>query len=208
METNWTKHWKINYGSFIWKAWVMIINRAYKNLLKNVNVIDAKILELGSGSGVNSLFITKILKAKEIYLVDFNRKALDISKKMIKNANLAVDVNYLRRNIIDLNLKEQFDIVHSEGLIEHFYGKDRTTVFKKHIDFCNEGGFIVIFVPYMGLKYNLLTWVGKKMKKWDCIEEPFSKQELQGLCKQFNLKIQKEYICLHEIGILIKKSAY
>lgn len=210
MKTDWTKHWKENYGNFSWKIWGWIINRAYKNLLKNVNLSDPKILELGSGSGINSLTISKILKAKEITLVDFNKKALEISKKLIKDSNLGLNVKYLYKNIFDLSLNEKFNIVHSEGLIEHFYGKNRLEVFGKHVEFCKEGGFIIIFVPYKSIQYNLFKWFCKKFNKWIWDEEAFSKQELYGLCKHFNLQILKEYTSplLHQIGILARKKIF
>lgn len=130
METDWTKHWKNNYGNFIWKIWVRRITSAYKTLLKQVNVNNPKILELGSGSGANSLAIAKLLKAKDITLVDYNSYALEISKRLFKESNVDFNVTYLNSNITDVNINEQFDIVHSEGLIEHFYGEERVAVFK------------------------------------------------------------------------------
>lgn len=206
--TDWTTHWRKNYGNFAWKTGVWRITRAYKSLLKNVNLQNPnlKILELGSGSGINSLTMAKILKAKAITLVDYNELAIDISQQVLKNA--AMHIKFLNNNILYLNLTEKFDIVHSEGLIEHFYGKDRMLAFQKHVDFCKEGGFIIIFVPYKSIQYNVFKWLYARRGRWIWDEEPFSKQELYKLCKYFDLKILKEYISplIHEIGILAKRS--
>lgn len=119
-------------------------------------------------------------------------------------------VRYISRNILDLDLNERFDIVHSEGLIEHFYGKNRITAFKKHVDFCKEEGFIIVLVPYKGVPYSLNKWIYKIFSKWIWDEEPFSKQELHKLCRQFNLQIQKEltFPLIHQIGILARKSSH
>ena len=185
------------------------MNRAYKKLLKNVYVNkNPKILELGSGSGINSMLISRVLKANQITLVDFNQKAFEINRKIIKCSGLKLHMRYISRNILDLNLNERFDIVHSEGLIEHFYGKNRTTVFKKHVALCKEGGFIIILVPYKGIPYTLNKWIYKIFNKWIWDEEPFSKQELHKLCKRFNLQIQKElaFPLIHQIGVLARKS--
>jgi 2-polyprenyl-3-methyl-5-hydroxy-6-metoxy-1,4-benzoquinol methylase len=208
MVMDWTKHWEKNYGNFFWRAWVLAIARAYKKLLKNINLNDAKILELGSGSGNNSLTIARVLKTKRVTLVDSNEKALEISRELIKNSDSDLDVSYLKRNILDLSLNERYDIVHSEGLVEHFYGKSRLAVFKKHIDFCKQGGIIIIFVPCKSLRYSLFRWFCKKFNKWIWDEEPLSRQELYGLCRQFNLRILKEYTSplIHQIGILIKRN--
>jgi len=208
METDWTKHWEDNYGNFIWKMWVRRITSAYKTLLRNVNVNNPKILELGSGSGANSLAMAKILKAKDITLVDSNSHALDISKRLFKESNSDFHVMYVNSNILDVNLDERFDIVHSEGLIEHFYGEERVAVFKKHASFCKKGGFIIIFVPYKSFQYSLFKLLYRTFNRWIWDEEPFSQQELYALCKQHDLTIIKKYTSLriHEIGILIKNS--
>lgn len=205
MKTNWTKHWKQNYDNFFWKTWEWRITSAYKKLLKNVKLNNVKILELGSGSGVNSLKLANVFKSKEITLVDSNKKALEISKKTFRNSNL--NVNYLEKDILKLDLKEKFDIVHSEGLIEHFYGKERIAAFKKHIDFCKKGGFIIIFAPHENINYKIFRILYKKINKWIWDEKPLTKEQLHGLCKQFDIKIIREYSSplIHEIGLLLKR---
>lgn len=67
--------------------------------MKHVNLNNPKILELGFGSGANSLAIAKILKAKDITLVDSNSHALEISKRLFKESNLDFNVTYLNSNI-------------------------------------------------------------------------------------------------------------
>jgi ubiquinone/menaquinone biosynthesis C-methylase UbiE len=202
MRTNWTKYWRAY--TYLEKLWIWRITRAYKELLKNIKLKDVKILELGSGSGINSLTLAKIFNAKEITLVDSNKKAIEISKNKFKNSNLSV--RFLKRDINNLNLKEGFDIVHSEGLIEHFYGKKRIEIFKKHVDFCKKGGIIIIFVPYKCIHYNLSRKILEKLNMWMWNEKPFSREELRILSRQFNLKILNEYSSplIHQFGILLK----
>jgi 2-polyprenyl-3-methyl-5-hydroxy-6-metoxy-1,4-benzoquinol methylase len=204
MKTNWTKYWK-KYETLAVQSKIWRVKRAYKNLMKDISLKSPKILELGSGSGINSLLMARILDAKEITLVDSNKEAIEISKKLFENSDL--DVKYLRRDVLSLDLNEKFDIVHSEGLNEHFYGDDRMAIFKKHVDLCKKEGFIIIFVPYESVQYTLFKWCYLGLNKWVYDEEPFSKQELHELCEQFGLKIQKEFTnpLLHEIGILAKK---
>lgn len=174
--------------------------------MKGVSLKNPKILELGSGSGTNSAAIAEILGAKELTLVDFNKTALEISKMVFNGSDLRV--KYLNKNIIELNLKEKFDIAHSEGLIEHFYGKDRVAAFAKHVELCKQGGLIIIFVPYNSIQYSLFKRYHKMMKKWIWDERHLSRQELQSLCARFNLEILNEYNSplIHEIGILARNS--
>jgi len=204
METDWTEHWNMNNG-ISWNMWTWRIAYAYKKLLKNIKLNDVRILELGSGSGFNSLKLAKIFKTKEITLVDSNKKAISISKKIFENSGLKV--NYLKKDVLKIDVKEKFDIVHSEGLIEHFYGKKRFATFKKHIDLCKEDGIVIIFAPYENINYKVFRSFYKKFNKWIWDEEPLTKEELHDLCEQFNMKILNEYSSplIHEIGILLKK---
>ena len=249
METDWTRHWEENYGNLSWKIWAWRTNQAYRRILKNASLgKNPKILELGAGTGINSMLISEIAKAGEITLVDFNQKAFGISRKIIKtmghrtlkgavckapcfwdaqehnsilkdgvlssvldiikDSGFKLSARYISKNILDLILDEKFDIVHSEGLIEHFYGKDRNAVFKKHIDFCKKNGLIIIFVPRKGIAYSLNKLLHKILGKWIWDEEPFSKQELHKLCRQFNLQILKECnsLLFQEVGILARKN--
>lgn len=181
--------------------------KAYKKLLKDVNLDDPKILELGSGSGANSLKIAEIFKTRDITLVDFNESALEVSKRLKEASDLDLDIKYLNQNILELDLDRKFDIVHSEGLIEHFYGEDRVAAFKSHIDFCAQDGFIIIFVPRKSIQYDLFKWFYQRIGKWVWDEEPLATQELYELCAQFDLEIVKEHSfpLSHQIGILAKK---
>jgi ubiquinone/menaquinone biosynthesis C-methylase UbiE len=204
MRNDWTRHWEENYKDYLGGSWNWRITRAYKKLLKRVDLKNPKVLELGSGTGINSLTIAKGLNATEITLVDNNKKAFEISRKVFEKSD--IQVKFLCKNILNLNLSQRFDIVHSEGLIEHFNGKDRMLVFKKHRDFCRTGGFIIIFVPYKSFQYSFFKFVYRKHYKrvW---EEIFTKEELRNLCNFFDLKIVKELTSplMPQIGILAKK---
>jgi len=206
MKTDWEKYWE-RYDDFFWRLGVWRKRAVYSHLLKNVNLSSPKILELGSGSGVNSLNIAEILGARKITLVDFQDKAIEISKKLVKESNIKPHVNFLKKDVRHLNLNEKFDIVHSDGLIEHFYGEERLSVFKKHVQFCKKSGFVIIVVPCKSVQYNMLKTGYKIFGRWVFMEEPFTKEELYGLCERSNLEIVREYTSpfLHKVGILANR---
>jgi 2-polyprenyl-3-methyl-5-hydroxy-6-metoxy-1,4-benzoquinol methylase len=215
METDWAKEWQDwekKYRNVFWKAlmWmpgVWALTNACKKLLAGVSLRDPRVLGLGSGTGMISLIIAKILQAKKMTLVDSDKKALAVSKKLVKDSGLNIKVNYLDKNILDLDLNEKFDIVHSEGLVEHFYGRNREKALKKHVDFCQENGYLLIFVPIKGIQYNILKWFLTLLGRWVYDEEPFTKEGLRRLCQKLNLKIVKEetFPWMHEIGLLMKR---
>ncbi len=215
METDWSKQWKDwekNYRNIFWRALIWApaawaLTRACRKLLAGASLENSKILSLGSGTGTSSLIIAKILKARKMTLVDVDQQGLMISKKLIKDSGLKIKVDYLKADVLNLDLNEKFDLVHSEGLIEHFYGKNRIKALKKHADFCKKDGYLLIFVPFKGIQYSLLKWALNLFNQWVYEEKPFTKQEIRTLCQKLNLEIIKEetFLWMHEIGILVKK---
>jgi len=215
LETDWAKEWdgwEEKYANIFWKAlmWlpgVWVLNNACQKLLADVNLKNPKVLSLGSGTGSSSLIIARILQVEKMTLVDSDKKALAISKKLIQDSNLKIKVDYLEKNILDLDLKERFHLVHSEGLIEHFYKDNRVKALKKHADFCQKGGYLLIFVPVKGIQYTILKQALSLFGRWVYEEKPFTKQELHRLFRKLNLEIVKEetFPWMHEIGVLLRR---
>ncbi len=202
---DWSKHWEICYGSPSWNVWVKMLDKGYGKLLEGVSLKNPRIIELGAGSGVNSISLSKILKSKSITLVDFNKRAAEISRKLAVDPS--VEVRHVNKNVLDLKTGGKFDIVHSEGLIEHFYGKDRMAVLKKHIDCCRKGGYIIIFVPRKSVQYSIFRWLVTKLGRWIWDEEPLSVKEMHEMCGQLGQKIIKVYkpLFMYQAGFLIRK---
>lgn len=205
MKTNWATHWKW-YNTFVWEIWIWRARKAYGRLLRYADLANPTILELGSGSGNNSLFLAKTLKARQVALVDSNDVSLEISQKVFRDSG--IEAKFLKEDVLKLNLDDQeWDLVHSEGLIEHFYGEDRASVFKKHVDCCKKNGFVIIFVPCHTLRYILFKKACQIIGQWIYEEQEFTMEELRGLCGQFGLQILKETYLMHQVGIIAKKEA-
>ena len=201
MNTNWTEHWKSN-ESFIARKGDKVRTDSYQKLFSKVELKNPNILEFGSGTAKNSLLLSKLFNAKEISLVDNNDAALKISKKTFKNTKSKV--NFIKKAVFKYKSSKKFDIVHSEGLVEHFFNKDRDNIFKIHADNCKKGGYVAIFAPYISLKYKLLVAVLTLRGEWIYDEKPFTVKELREQFQKNNLRIIKEYKhpFNHEIGIL------
>src|SRR3989344_1264645 len=206
MQTDWTRHWRTMHGGLLWKFWVWRITRSYRKMLEGLNLENPSILELGSGSGSNSFYLAKLLDSKNVTLVDSNKKALRLSKELFKNSGLRLKLE--AQELLKLKLKEKFDLVHSEGLIEHFYNKDRLEILRKHSQFCKKQGFMVIFLQYDCLQYKLFRKTFEILGKWIWDEEPLTKKEFYNYCKKLNWKILKELESplMSEIGFLIQKA--
>jgi len=210
METDWTKSWEINYGTAMYRIYVRVIERTYLRLLENIDLRNPSILELGAGSGVHSLHMAKRLLAREVTLVDNNPKALEIAKKLFSTSDLDAKVSFLNTDIRTLELDQKFDIVHSEGVLEHFYGSKRVGVFEKHHQFCEATGIVIMLAPLNCLRYQVTRWLKEKTHTWYWDEQPLSRRELHDLGKNFGMAVVKEYmpILSHEIGILFRHTGY
>jgi len=208
LKTNWSKHWK-KYNRIDYRGWIKFVCRAYRNLSRYIDIKNPKIIELGAGTGLNSILLAKILNAKKVVLVDNNEEALKIIKTNFKKEKLDNIAEFVKADIFKLKLKEKFDIVHSEGLIEHFQGEERVKIFEKHVELCKKRGYIIIFVPYMSLKYRVIRSTLEFLNQWIYYDEvPYTKEELYRMLKSFNLKVVKMYnlpLTVYEVGFLAKK---
>ena len=159
-------------------------------LLKEINLDKARILELGCGSGMNSVNLFKEHSCQKATLIDFSRQALNIAKNNTRHLN----VDLIHSDIFNLNLKKKFDFVFSIGLIEHFIGTRRSEAIKIHRQFTKDSEFIMIIVPRK-------NFFSKALKFFNQIqgykEDYFSDKEIEGLFKRNKLEvIKKNYMML------------
>lgn len=203
MKTNWDKHWEGFEISLSSPLYYFFIRRSYANFLGHIQKESPSILELGSGSARNSLFMAGEVGAGKVTLVDSNQRALDISKDIMSDVDF--EVNFVKDDVLDLDLDESFDIVHSAGLVEHFFGEDRKQIFRQHSEYCKDNGYVIIFTPFKKTSYKLFKKTLQLFDKWIYDERPFSEEELQKICGECSFEvIEKEKpLLLHQIGVLL-----
>lgn len=133
MKKSWFKYYDHHhniYPSNIFLHW--------SYLLKIIFLRPGKIMEIGCGPADHSLFLTQILSNTGISLLDKDTKIINI----LKNKHTSKFSRYylcdvtIKKNVERLNFqRNQFDIIYSQGLMEHF-GKN---VFQR---------IILNFLPY------------------------------------------------------------
>ena len=164
--------------------------RRIKSLLKNVNLQNAKIIELGSGSGVMSIKLAKHFNA-EATLVDSSENALAFAKKIAKNI-YSIDGNQLRllkKDLFELNGSKKFDLVHSQGVIEHFDPADK--IIKKHIDLAKKNGHVMILGPRNSVAYRSIRKIADIVfEEWPFgFEKPVKKELVERIFKENNVEL-------------------
>lgn len=184
----WDRLWK-NKLSRVWRGNAienlyrkLIYFSAFDRLLDSNSLADKEILELGSGTGDNSLYLAQQHHAGSVTLLDFSEQAL----AKVAVARYSFPVIKVQKDLFEFQAQKQYDFVHSTGLVEHFEGDRRLAVVRKHAEFVCQGGLVMIWVPVYSPLFSLIG----KFNRWIGIEEiPFTERELKALCIQSGLDI-------------------
>lgn len=170
----------------------------------------AKILELGSGSGRLSLWLSKKLPVSEIVLVDSNEKMLRKSKRIFSQAK--IPVRFIKKDVRLLNLKEKFHLVHSAGLLEHFSPEEQISIiqiYQRHLQSSSPGGWAIAYMPTSSKSYWFWRNFLEKIGIWRFPDEtPILSGDLIQLFKEEGFEvIATNYVWswyLSEMGVLAR----
>jgi len=114
---------------FLYRDWI------FPNTLETLR--DKDVLDAGSGPGVQIRMMGAV--ARSITAVDL--EALDVSAQ--KTQDIAGKVNYVRDDILKMDLGRQFDVVNCVGVIHHT--DNPTTTFKNLVRHLKPGGRMIIW---------------------------------------------------------------
>lgn len=142
-ENSWENYWNfassslniINLGREAYNFFL------FRFLKKYINK-QTDFLELGCGTASLGFMIAK--KANSYTGFDFAKNALSEARDNFEKAGLK---NYCFeiKNILDFEYEKNFDIVWSQGLIEHF--DNVPFLISAHLKMAKEGGLVIISVP-------------------------------------------------------------
>src|SRR3989344_4810644 len=187
----WNRFWK-NAISRIWGGHTienlyrrLIYFSAFDRLLSSISLADKDILELGSGTGNNSLYLTQQHLTQSVTLVDFSEQAL----ANVATTKRKCPVIKIQRDLLEFQPQKSYDFVHSAGLIEHFEGDLRLAIVRNHTEFVFQGGLVMIWVPVHSPAFSL---IGRFNRLLGIKEIPLTKRELKILCIQSGLDIIRE----------------
>lgn len=206
-KPNWDKWWsqKFEKFEFINKIWYSILWKAYSKLLTDLHIdSDFQVLELGCGSGRISLMMAKKYSCK-VTLIDGCKSAIIQAKKSFKRQGIHAD--FIWGNIFNEKVGE-FDLVHSEGLIEHFKPQERKKIVFIHRNATKPGGHVIIFTPTNSFCYKLTRQIMVATKNWYFgHENPIQLNELIDLYEEMGLRAIKHTSVLfsREVGLLGKR---
>ncbi len=180
--------------------------KRYKIFLKKTDMKEPDVLELGSGPGINSMKIKKEFGGS-LALVDNSDSALEkaknISKRIFGNTE-AENIEYINEDFFKLKTDKKFDLVHSQGVIEHF---DNEKIITLHASFVKKGGYLLVLAPRQSFAY----WVSRVLieriyGKWPFgYEFPVVPYWVKESMKKNGMEIINEKEFMFSYGCLARK---
>lgn len=203
VATNWDRYYKrikisqITLG-FIWKAYLDLLNGVHFRQ-------PVKVIELGCGTGYNTLQIAKLFPVSKVTLVDANPNVLAIAEK--KLSRLKCEKEFLLQDLFSLDLTEKYDIVHSQGLLEHYSLEQKRKLIRLHKELLTTDGVTIIIVPTPSLAYRFWRGTMEMMHLWLYPDETaIPKAEFTAGLEYSGLQILKiKKYHLMELGAICRK---
>ena len=142
--SNWSKMWKeinkigfdVNRTPYIWSF--------YERLLGGYDFKGKRVLEFGCGTGINSTIMAH--RGARLVFYDSSRQALELVRKNLDA--LSLDAELVYGDVFDSDFENEFSIVHSEGLVEHFLEPQRQEIVDIHARAAKKRGKVLIIVPH------------------------------------------------------------
>jgi SAM-dependent methyltransferase len=185
----WVDYWESKEGlSTIIPSNYLFSNQLAK-IIKDRGVETA--IELGGFPGYYAVFLRKYFKLN-VTLLDYFVHEPVTNDLLIANGLKPEDINIVETDLFNYTPKQQFDLVLSCGLIEHF--NDTADIINRHIAFVKPGGTLFITLP------NFKAVNGWFQKNYD--KENYDKHNincmdpdyLSAICKTAGLEvIQSRY---------------
>ncbi len=180
------------YGMEKYLARHVKLHKLFKKVLPKGN---KKILELGCGSAKQLIYFAKEF-GYEVSGIDYSENSVAIAKANLETANVKGTI--LCENMFETSLGiESFDIVYSQGLIEHFDNLEEAI--NAHLRLLKKGGTLLITVP--NIRNNLYLSLSRVFKMRTFLLathnlDAMDKKILEKLFSHNNLEIvMLDYYC-------------
>jgi ubiquinone/menaquinone biosynthesis C-methylase UbiE len=119
---------------------------------------NSKILEIGCGTGNILTYISKE-KNCDCYGIDISSDSEEVIKYFEKNRG--TKIHFMIGDGFNVPYPDNyFDVVYSEGVIEHFNNQEIIKMVDEHVRVCRPDGIIIISVPN---QFNIFLTIAKKV---------------------------------------------
>ena len=189
IKPDWDKYAKNTFNPIIQAHYYFTVWRNYRYLLQGLQIPQGSLLELGSSTGQISLRLAKRYNLSPT-LVDSSKYALRLASLYYQKKE--VPLISLNKSILNLDLKQKFELVHSHGILEHFTGQTREIALANHIKHVQKGGWLICWVPTPDIFYRTNRWYLTRTGQWIFgFEQPLSLNEFLTFFKNRHFKLHK-----------------
>jgi ubiquinone/menaquinone biosynthesis C-methylase UbiE len=138
-----------------------------------------RIVEIGCGTCIDTNLIAERKNSGNYFAIDISKSSISIISKI--KQYFGYPINFLVGDTFFLPLKDKsFDLVFSQGLIEHFPNPKK--VIKEQARILKKNGYLIINVPQRFTGYTLMKKKMIKEKNWELgREREFSYNNLKKL---------------------------
>lgn len=112
----------------------------YKFVTKMLRKSD-RVLEIGCGSGMGSIFLSQ--HCESVLGIDLKQHEIDEARKMNRRQNVAFEV----ADFYELSLKEKFDVILMQDVIEHFDEENGKKFIAQTLKCIKPNGMFIIGTP-------------------------------------------------------------
>ncbi|MDR1811330.1 MAG: class I SAM-dependent methyltransferase [Candidatus Fibromonas sp.] len=160
-----------------------------KAILSTCSVKGLKILEVGAGTGRDSLALA--MEGAQVYILDYSEESLKIGSELAAKA--PGNLHLVQGDAFNSPFpNETFDFVFHQGLAEHF--KDPLPLLKENVRLLKKGGFCLCDVPQTFHLYTVIKHILIAFDKWFAgWETEFTMPQLKKLMKNAGLEIIHSY---------------
>jgi len=161
------------------------VHRELVNCIENY-LHDGRILEVGAQTGVDAEYISRL--GYNVISVDYNGEAINMMRQRKINAIIKADG-------LDLPFADaSFDLVYSQGLVEHFIGSELDQLLEEQIRVIRPNGYLLIDVPNLislnTIPKRILIAFNKWIVPW---EREFGAWQLKELGESKGLSFIESY---------------
>ena len=163
----------------------------FKTIEKHFNLEGLKVLEVGAGTGRDSIELAR--RGAEVYVLDFAENSLKIVEAQKFRHQLIDNVHLVRGDaFVSPFLDNSFDLVFHQGLLEHFLNP--LNLLKENYRILRKGGHCLCDVPQTVHIYTLIKHLLIKMDKWFAgWETQYTMPQLKAMMEKSGFHIQYSY---------------
>jgi len=189
-----------------------VVYRACANLLQAATFNEpVTILELGCGTAYVARRMAERLPTRRLVVVDANPTMIEIARQVLQG--LDCEVESVQADCFQMDLPEKFDLVYSNGLVEHFDDRARARLLQIHTDHVKDGGYCIVHAPTPTLSYRFFRTLSRWLGRWEHEDErPLPMDQLVREVARTGLEVLKTgyfwRTYLTEAGVIARKPAY